>query len=238
MNPPSHPVAILFDLDDTIIDYGSSAEPLWRAVCDEAARDLRGTDADALMAAINRVRAWFWSDPERHRQGRADLRAASEQIAAQALRELGHDAPYLARGIAITYRERRDRSLELLPNAVATLEDFRRRGVRLGLVTNGTGADQRAKIERFALAAHFEHILIEGEFGCGKPDERVYRAALGALRVRPEDTWFVGDNLDWDVAAPQRLGLYAIWVDRDRTGVPPESPVQPDRVIHSLSELL
>lgn len=229
--------ALLVDLDDTVINYGGSAAVSWRAVCAWAAQETPGLEADALFAEIDRVRAWYWSDPERHREGRADLRAASCRIVQQALGELGHDRPKLAQAIAERYRDLRDESIHLFPGAVGALERLRARGVRLGLVTNGTGADQRAKIERFHLARHFDHIQIEGEFGCGKPDPRVYHAAMDALRSRPDETGFVGDNLEWDVAAPQRLGLYAIWIDTARAGLPGGTAVRPHRIIHALAEL-
>ena len=49
--------------------------------------------------------------------------------------------------------------------------------------------------------------------GVGKPEEVVYRYALSKLRVKAEEAWMVGDNLEWDVLAPQRLGLRGVWVD-------------------------
>jgi putative hydrolase of the HAD superfamily len=48
----------------------------------------------------------------------------------------------------------------------------------------------------------------------------------------------VGDNLEWEVVAPQRLGIYAIWYDGYGIGLPPGSPIRPDRIIRSLPELL
>ena len=48
----------------------------------------------------------------------------------------------------------------------------------------------------------------------------------------------VGDNLEWEVVAPQRLGIYAIWYDGYGTGLPPGSPIRPDRIIRTLPELL
>ncbi len=48
----------------------------------------------------------------------------------------------------------------------------------------------------------------------------------------------VGDNLEWDVAAPQRLGLRAAWVDAPGQGLPPESPVRPDRILRAFTEIL
>ena len=128
--------------------------------------------------------------------------------------------------------------MRLFPDALDCLTDLRRRGVPLALVTNGDAVQQRDKIERHGLARFFGAILIEGEFGVGKPHESVYRHALGALAARPEQAWMVGDNLEWDVAAPQRLGLGGVWVDVAGHGLPPEHPVKPDRIIRAFPELL
>jgi len=48
----------------------------------------------------------------------------------------------------------------------------------------------------------------------------------------------VGDNLEWEVEVPQRLGIYAIWLDTHDVGLPAESTIRPDRIIRSLAELL
>jgi putative hydrolase of the HAD superfamily len=171
------------------------------------------------LEAIFVVRDWYWSDAERHRVGRQDLTAASTWIVGEALKRLGHEEPGLARTIAHRYREIREQGQMLLPGAIEAIERLRGHRIRLALVTNGSSGVQRAKIERFGLARHFDYICIEGEFGCGKRDERVYRAALQEIACLPADTWMVGDNLEWDVAAPMRLGLTGISLDRFRRGL-------------------
>jgi putative hydrolase of the HAD superfamily len=110
--------------------------------------------------------------------------------------------------------------------------------VKLALVTNGAAEIQRAKVERFALTHRFDHIQIEGEHGFGKPDERAYLHAMRALGVTAPETWMIGDNLEWEIEVPQRLGIYAIWIDAHGEGLPAESTVKPDRIIRSLTELL
>jgi len=110
--------------------------------------------------------------------------------------------------------------------------------VRLALVTNGRGETQRAKIERFDLAGFFDHIQIEGEFGRGKPEPDVYHHALGKLGCPAREAWMVGDNLEWEVVTPQRLGLRGIWYDPDGDGLPAGSGARPDRIIARLADLL
>jgi putative hydrolase of the HAD superfamily len=90
-------------------------------------------------------------------------------------------------------------------------------------------SSKRAKVIRFALEHRFDHIQIEGEHGFGKPEERAYSHAMEVLGVGPRETWMVGDNLEWEIVAPQRLG---------GLGLPHDSPIRPDRIIRRLSELL
>jgi putative hydrolase of the HAD superfamily len=226
------------DLDDTLIDYSSDIVPARRAVCAEAAVRAHGLGAKALFDAISRKRDWFWSDPERHRVDRADLAAASRSIVHDSLVGLGFDLPDLARDVAESYRDLRRDGATILPDSEACLGRIRRKGIGLALVTNGAGADQRAKIEQFDLARYFDHILIEGDLGFGKPDRRFYETAMEALGSRPGETWCVRDNLEWEVAAPQGLGIYSVWVDRPGSGVPQGTEVVPDRIIRTLSELM
>ena len=232
------PQAIIFDLDDTILDDSSQVEACWQEACREAAGALGGVDPMALRAAIKREADWYWSDPGRHREGRMDLRSASAGIVARALAELGFDAADIAREISDHYRDLRDERLCLVEGAITTIEWFRSQGVRLGMATNGSATGQRAKIERFGLAPYFDRIIVEGEFGAGKPQPEVYEALFASLDAHPSKTWSVGDNLEWDVGAPQSLGAYGIWVDVRRGGLPGGAPVRPDRIVRAIRELI
>lgn len=56
--------------------------------------------------------------------------------------------------------------------------------------------------------------------------------------MTPDEAWSVGDSLENDVGGPQALGVFGIWHDHRREGLPEGSPVKPDRIVHSLAELV
>ena len=132
----------------------------------------------------------------------------------------------------------REEAVYIFENARETLDQLNKMGIKLAMMTNGQSHKQRAKIERFGLSPYFSAILVEGEMGFGKPDAAVYHRALDNLSLRPEDVWAVGDNLEWDVGGPQKLGIFGIWNDYAQNGLPPDSEIIPDRTIHHISELL
>jgi putative hydrolase of the HAD superfamily len=236
------PRAILFDLDDTIISAYSQPLAAWSAVITEFASELAPISPTEAAAAIARFGNDYWADPARAAAGRHDLRVARREIVAGALTQLtlGSDASVGAIGVRLADRFTgyRNEQMRLFPDAHLTIDGLKASGVKLGLITNGAASGQRAKIARFDLAARFDHIQIEGEVGFGKPDERAYLHALHALDVVAHDAWMVGDNLDWEIAAPQRLGIFAIWYDALGEGLPSGTPIRPDRIIRALSELL
>jgi putative hydrolase of the HAD superfamily len=228
--------AILFDLDDTLLDYSGGVDASWQEAC--AAVVPAAVDLPAFLRVLAETRGWFWSDPERHRRERVNMLGAWRQIAAEALVRAGLADHGRSAAIAAEYAGRRRAVMRLFPDARACLEGLRSRGLPLALVTNGDARQQRDKIERHGLAAFFDAILIEGEFGVGKPEEAVYRHALDALSAKADDAWMVGDNLEWDVAAPQRLGLTGVWVDIAGLGVPEAAPAVPDQIIRAFPELV
>jgi putative hydrolase of the HAD superfamily len=232
-----YPLALLLDLDDTILDDSNLVHESWREACAGFADRLAPLDAAIVVDTIRKTSTWFWDDPDRHREGRLQLDIARREVVRLALLELGVDDADLAACIGDAYSHRRDIGMTLLPDALNTVRWLRDSGRRLALLTNGAAAAQRRKITRFELADLFDVILVEGELGFGKPDERVYKRALSALGVKPADAWMVGDNLEWDVAAPQKLGLSGVWIDARGRGLPANAKIRPDHIVRSLAEL-
>ncbi len=231
------PPAIFFDLDDTILSFSAPSIPLWQELCDACCRETGLFQTDHLFQVIRQSAKWFWSDPDRHRSGRRDLCAARRQIVKRAFETLGSaDNIAEAYRLADAYSTQKKERIDLFPGAVETLASLQQQGIRLALVTNGTSEDQNEKIERFALRNYFEDIFIEGELGFGKPDIRVFSTALERMKLSPQEVWMVGDNLEWDVAAPQHVGMYGVWHDWKKRGLPDSSDVTPDRIIHCISE--
>lgn len=230
------PVVIL-DLDDTIINFTGMTEESWRVICHESSAELGVAGAD-LHAALMIERVAFWADPESNLFGRHNLVQASQMIVARAFARLGIGSEEQAAALSRLYSERRHERVHVFPDSVSTIEALRARGHRLAMITNGGAEGQRAKLVRFDLARHFDCILVEGEFGHGKPDERVYRHVLEQLAVQASDAVMIGDDLERDVAGPQRVGMQGIWIDRFGAGLPADTTVRPDRVISLLADLL
>ena len=120
-----------------------------------------------------------------------------------------------------------------MPNVHETLEALRGLQLELGLITNGRGLIQRRKLRGLGLESYFDVLVISEEFGCRKPDPRIFLHALERLGAPARAAVYVGDNPGPDVSGAKRAGLYSIW-RRDEFWSEPEDA---DHVIDDLAEL-
>jgi putative hydrolase of the HAD superfamily len=112
---------------------------------------------------------------------------------------------------------------------------LRARGIKLGLITNGGSALQRAKIKALGLEPVLSVVAISQELGLEKPDPAIFHHALAALGCPANRAWFVGDHPEIDVRGAIGAGLTGFWV---RTGVAVAADPPPGVVLARLSELL
>jgi putative hydrolase of the HAD superfamily len=233
------PKAILFDLDDTIISFDGVTNLAWEKACSSfVSRRNTLFNSDVLLESINKIRKLYWSDPERHRIGRMDLIKARRNIVKIALRELQYFDEVSAYEIADDYSKLHKEMICLFPDSISTLKELKDLGIRMALVTNGTSEMQLEKINRFCLSEFFDFYLIEEEVGFGKPDIRVFEMALERFGLRADQVWMVGDNLVWDIEAPQKVGIFSVWNDYKKKGISISSTIVPDKIINNISELL
>lgn len=101
----------------------------------------------------------------------------------------------------------------VFPDVRPLLERLRRRGLRLGVISNW---DERLRplLGRLGLGAAFDVILVSAEQGWRKPDTRLFLEAARRLGVRLRQLLHVGDHPREDVEGAVRAGCWAIQVQR------------------------
>lgn len=109
----------------------------------------------------------------------------------------------------------------------------------IGIISNGSGMTQRAKIQNAGLATIFDegNIYIEGEKGPGKPHPFMFQAASTDHKIPASHFLFVGDHPINDMTGAREAGMKTCWI---RNGQSTSSlSFQPDftvRTIHHWSK--
>lgn len=233
------PTAIIFDLDDTLIGRQGRVQDAWLDALAIVPELTERHDLPTIVATLTAARGRAWADAQRRAGPALDYAGARAALVADALDQLGFAgdadlADRLKEGIS----HHTGRSSYLLDGALDVLAVLHRTGIPMVLLTNGESRTQRGKIERFALASYFEHILIEEEVGAGKPHDGAYIAALERIGHPPGVIWMIGDHLENDIAGPKRHGMRTIWFNPERTPGPIDPQARADSEIAALAELM
>ncbi len=103
-------------------------------------------------------------------------------------------------------------NFDLYDDALPALDDLRRRGLKLGLVTNG-----HRDIDEFVVHHGLQVDVAVGSkaHGLMKPHPSIFEVALAALGVAATEAAMVGDSPDHDVAGARAIGMRGVLLDRD-----------------------
>jgi|SRR3990172_439211 len=127
--------------------------------------------------------------------------------------------------------------ISLIEGAPQILEEFKREGLKIGLVSNSSFPTEYhlRELELFGIKPYFDFMLFSHDFGYRKPFAGLFKLALAKLELKPEQTVFIGDRLREDIAGAQQVGMKAIL--RFKPGRDYSYKAIPDAVIHHLSEI-
>jgi putative hydrolase of the HAD superfamily len=104
------------------------------------------------------------------------------------------------------------RSCQLIPGTYDMLCSLVGR-YRLGLVSNFTHPPALEQIlVRVGLDPFFEPIVISGRLGVRKPHPAIFRELTRLLAVTPDETVFVGDELQADIVGARKAGMRTVWM--------------------------
>lgn len=106
------------------------------------------------------------------------------------------------------------------PEVDEVLAELRRRGYRLGVVSNW---DSRLLpiCDHLGLTEQMEFVIASALVGVEKPDRRIFQMALSRIGISSDRAIHVGDDFEADVEGARGAGITAVLLDRDGTH-PPE----------------
>ena len=93
------------------------------------------------------------------------------------------------------------------------LERLKSAGFKLGIVSNADGR-VAADAQRLGLAKFFDVIVDSSVVGVEKPDTKIFRLALEALAVPPEETLYAGDIYSIDMLGARAAGISGKLIDQ------------------------
>lgn len=251
--------AIIFDLDDTLLNDQKSINEAFKATCHlaaekyqvnpvqmeetvrEYARELYATypTYDFIKKiGINALEGlWgIFNDPGEDFQALHKI-APMYQLAVwkKGLEAMGIDDENFALTLAKAFPANRKKYNQVFDDTYAVLEELKG-NYFLFMLTNGAPSLQNTKLELSPkLKTYFDRVFISGEFGIGKPDPSIFQHVLESIGLTKDDAIMVGDNLNTDILGANRIGMKNVWINR---GGKKATEIQPTYEIRSLKEII
>jgi HAD superfamily hydrolase (TIGR01662 family) len=197
--------AVLFDVDFTLAKPGPELGP--EGYVRIGARHGLTLDASCFDAARDAALEHLERHPE-HDHDDEIWYAFTERIVIG----MGGTQPSShACAVEITKGWERHENFELYEDALPVLDELRRAGLKIGLVTNSS-RDVHAFARHHALDV--DATIGSLEHGKTKPHASIFAALLELLDVEPAEAAMVGDTLADDIEGALALGMRAVLVDR------------------------
>lgn len=215
--------AILFDLDDTLLDRDQAVGKMFSVILEKCYEGVQHPAKDEML----------------HRFKEYDKGSYGDNNKINVLESLFDEYPPHYRiprhNIQDFWNDQFPRCFSINQHTLTIINTLKQH-VKVGIITNGSTQRQRAKILNSGLNSYFDTIIISEEAGMSKPDIRIFESALSKLNVQPEDALFVGDDLEKDIAGCQHAHIKGIWFNPNRIKNDPD--IKPDAEIDSFDGLI
>jgi FMN phosphatase YigB (HAD superfamily) len=241
---PSPPLrAVVFDWGHTLLDFAVAEEAMHDCyeqvlamVVAEAAEEFP-RDVTLVRDISRSVGAEITRSYDDRELEELDL----VRLFAEAYHAHGHPLdPSLVRRVVEMEHRALTSSLVMSASNLDVLRTLKEWGLRLGIVSNITFLPElvQADIDRLGIGQYIDAPVYSSAFGRRKPHPAIFRHVVDQLGVRPEETLFVGDRLNDDIAGAQPVGMRTVLTREYRQEDPEPGGDAPDHVIQALPELL
>lgn len=198
-----HYKQIIFDVDDTIIDFAATE--------DFALHSLFNAHHWPLSAELQRqyhsYNQGLWRQLE---QGELTYEELSEMTF--------HDFILDHFGIEIDgkkamdeYRSYFGEAHQLLPGVEDTLIFAKKQGYKLTVLSNGEKFMQNHRLELAGVKKYFDLIVTSEEAHYSKPNPHAFDYFFSRTEIGPSETAFFGDGLQSDILGAEKYGFDSIW---------------------------
>lgn len=238
--------AVIFDLGDTLI-HGNFTAGQTESVWEEIYRQIINPQGLRDVPELAHIRrAWqehvqsamarTWREKS---EKEVDFLPLIQRAFEAAGHKRGNDPAFLREVVALEHRLLYERVVEVAPQAIATLGELKKRGYRLGLVSNFCNLPEvaYANIAQVGLLELFDQSVLSCEVGWRKPSPNIYQAICERLEIAARECLFIGDRLIEDVQGPQKAGMRAVHFTLFRQEEP-DPIIQPDATISNFEQLL
>jgi HAD superfamily hydrolase (TIGR02253 family) len=215
--------AVIFDLDNTLIDFMKMKKAAVNAAVDAM------ISAGIKMPKDDATKTLY----ELYDQYGIEYQQIFQKFLQKTSKKVNYKI--LAAGI-VAYRKVQPSFLEPYANAVPTLLRLREHGLKLAIVSDAPRLKAWLRLVEMKLQDFFDIVVCHEDTNQYKPSKMPFLRALKELRIKPEEAVMIGDWPERDIKGAKQLGMKTVFAKYGAVRDIKDSGA--DFVINDISELL
>ena len=219
--------AILWDIDDTLLDF----LPTERYAIRKCFSIFNiGECTDDMLSVYSEINKNHWYLMETGHMKKNDMLISRFKEFFSL-----YDIPIsIAEEFNLEYQKRLGDKVFFIPGAYEVLNSLSGEYI-LCAATNGTKTSQSAKLEKAGLNSLFDYLFISEDIGFEKPDPRFFSRVFSTLGIDDHrEVMIVGDSLSSDIKGGIDSGLVTCWYNPSRKV---SESLEPDYIIEHLYQI-
>lgn len=215
--------AILFDLDDTLLDRNKAIEKMFSIILEKCYGEADPSTKKEMLGQFKKYdhKSYGINNKIKVLESLFDEYSPKNRLPSQDIMDF--------------WNHRFPGCFSIQQETIELINEIKKHA-KVGMITNGTSQRQMQKIVNTHLDNYFETIVISDEVGISKPDKRIFDLALNKLDIQPKNAIFVGDNIEKDIGGCQNANINGIWFNPRK--IKNNTEIEPYDEIHSLDQIL
>ena len=214
--------AIIFDLDNTLIDFTKMKKEATEAAIEAMIDAGLKIEKKKALRMINRL----------YEKYGIEYQKVFDKLLWKIVGKV--DKKILAAGV-VAYRKVKEGYVEPYPNVIPTLIELIRRGYKLGIISDAPAFQAWSRLAGMKLMHFFDFVIAFEETKRRKPNQLPFKLAVKKLKLKPNEIMMVGDDPRRDIAGAKKIGMVTVLA---KYGQIFKARVKPDFEINDISELL
>ena len=215
--------AIIFDLDNTLIDFMRMKKLSCEAAMD--AMISAGLKIDKKRGMRILFQLYFEHGLEYQKIFQVFLKKVLGRI----------DYGIMASGI-VAYRRIKEGLLYPYPNVVSTLNELKKK-YKIAILSDAPRIQVWIRLVAMNIQDKFDIVVTFDDTKAKKPGKKPFLYVLKKLKSRPEECLMVGDSLKRDIAPAKKLGFRTAFAKYGLNTIE-KADVRPDYVMNNIKDLL
>lgn len=214
--------SIVFDLDNTLVDYMRI-----KKICSYAAANAMSREGLKVPHIGRKLYQMYLKNLE------------SETIFSEFIRKFEGHMDFKALVAAVhEYRMCKYKNMKPYPGVVKTIKELKRKGFKIGVVTDTSVFKAHERLYLIGVLDYVDAVVSSMSMGVKKPDKGPFLKAANWLKSKPSEILFVGDWPEKDVVGAKKTGMKTCFAAYGCMSPSKCDPDGADFVINEVGDLL